>query len=296
MHLRRIIVIMTVLLTLTASIATIGGRSQAADASDQALDYPELKITSTGTKFELSTRVVAGRYVVTLDNQGKEGVDAQFVQVPEGRTVEEVGHALADPNANAAWLYEATWAGGPTVLAGKQGQTIIDLTAGNWAITADGYAPSSLLVIPAYPFSPAQPEPEAAANIELQEYGFVGLTSDIQPGKQVWKVTNIGDQPHFLELIKAPGSVTVDQVLDMFMSMGDPNAAPAPGALNPATIEGVGGIGTISPGKTDWYVTDLVPGTYIALCFVPDRDSGVPHVMMGMVQVFTVGDPAKLTS
>jgi hypothetical protein len=35
---------------------------------------------------------------------------------------------------------------------------------------------------------------------------------------------------------------------------------------------------------------DLAPGTYIALCFVPDEETGVPHALMGMVQVFTVGE------
>lgn len=295
MSIRLIIGMFTGLLMLGASAASTGASTQSAGVADLALNYPELKIMATGAKFEMSFRVVAGRYLVSVDNQGQEGVDAQFVKVPEGRTIDQVNRATADPEENAAWLYDAIWAGGPTVLAGKQGQTIIDLTAGNWAILADGYEPSSLLVIPAYPGSPSRPEPEAAATIQLQEYSFAGLTDSIQPGKQIWKVTNIGDQPHFLELIKAPGKVTSQQVMDMLMSAGDQSATPAPDAIDPSTIEGVGGIGTISPGQTGWYITDLEPGTYVALCFVPDRDEGVPHVMMGMVQVFTVGDAANST-
>ena len=35
---------------------------------------------------------------------------------------------------------------------------------------------------------------------------------------------------------------------------------------------------------------DLAPGTYIAVCFVPDEETGVPHALMGMVQVFTVAE------
>jgi hypothetical protein len=290
MYFRRIIVIMTVLLTLGAAIFAIDASLQAASISNPAYDYPELKITAKGNKFKLPAEVAAGRYLVTVDNRGEAGIDTQIILAPEDRTVEEVAQAFADQNENSAWLYDATWAGGPTVLAGKQGQTIIDLAVGNWAIVADGYAPSSLTVTAAAPGSPVPIDPDATATIELQEYGFAGLTNDIQPGKQVWKLTNNGEQPHFLELIKAPGPVTVKQVLDMFMSMGDPSATPAPGALDPSTIEGVGGIGTISPGQTAWYVTDLEPGTYIALCFVPDRDSAMPHAMMGMIQVFTVAD------
>ncbi len=35
---------------------------------------------------------------------------------------------------------------------------------------------------------------------------------------------------------------------------------------------------------------DLARGTYIALCFVPEEETGAPHALMGMVQVFTVGE------
>jgi hypothetical protein len=37
---------------------------------------------------------------------------------------------------------------------------------------------------------------------------------------------------------------------------------------------------------------DLTPGTYIALCFVPDEQTGAPHAAMGMVAIFTVGEGA----
>jgi hypothetical protein len=129
MYVKHITGIVTVLLIVVALAATVDTPSRSAGASDPAVDYPELKITANGNKFEMSSEVVMGRYLVTVDNQGEEGVDAQIIQVPEGRTVEEVAQAFADPNENAAWLYDATWAGGPTVLASKQGQTIVDLAA-----------------------------------------------------------------------------------------------------------------------------------------------------------------------
>ena len=35
---------------------------------------------------------------------------------------------------------------------------------------------------------------------------------------------------------------------------------------------------------------DLEPGTYMALCFLPDvSGSGIPHVMLGMIETFDVG-------
>ncbi len=33
---------------------------------------------------------------------------------------------------------------------------------------------------------------------------------------------------------------------------------------------------------------ELVPGEYVVLCFMPDYETGQPHVMLGMVDTFTV--------
>jgi hypothetical protein len=44
----------------------------------------------------------------------------------------------------------------------------------------------------------------------------------------------------------------------------------------------------LSAGRTAWLVVDLAPGSYLAACFVPDRDSGAPHAFLGMLDVFTV--------
>jgi hypothetical protein len=63
---------------------------------------------------------------------------------------------------------------------------------------------------------------------------------------------------------------------------------PPPGLPDPAQIVSAGGVGILSAGDTAWAVPDLQPGTYPALCYVPDQGSGAPHAMMDLVQVFTV--------
>ena len=57
-----------------------------------------------------------------------------------------------------------------------------------------------------------------------------------------------------------------------------------------ADIEPVGGIRWLSPGATRWTELNLESGAYAALCFVFDPETGMPHAMMGMVDVFTVGE------
>ncbi|HEX2194576.1 MAG TPA: hypothetical protein VHK63_06450, partial [Candidatus Limnocylindria bacterium] len=50
------------------------------------------------------------------------------------------------------------------------------------------------------------------------------------------------------------------------------------------------GLGALSAGQTSWLALDLQPGTYVALCFVPDEQTGTPHALMGMVSIFTVDE------
>jgi len=34
---------------------------------------------------------------------------------------------------------------------------------------------------------------------------------------------------------------------------------------------------------------NLEPGTYVALCFMPEKETGMPHAFKGMYAVFTIG-------
>jgi len=44
----------------------------------------------------------------------------------------------------------------------------------------------------------------------------------------------------------------------------------------------------MSAGNTVWSLLDLKPGTDVAVCFVPDAQTGMPHFLMGMYTPFTV--------
>jgi hypothetical protein len=50
----------------------------------------------------------------------------------------------------------------------------------------------------------------------------------------------------------------------------------------------VAGVAPMNPGATNWMEFDLESGDYLAICFIPDPESGMPHFLMGMAQPFTV--------
>jgi hypothetical protein len=70
------------------------------------------------------------------------------------------------------------------------------------------------------------------------------------------------------------------------------DATPTGGGPSGRDLLGIGGLGWLTPGATAWTEVDLEPGTYFALCYVFDPETGQPHVANGMVDVFTVGEVA----
>jgi hypothetical protein len=56
----------------------------------------------------------------------------------------------------------------------------------------------------------------------------------------------------------------------------------------PPPFEAVGGIESFSAGGSGYMTLDLQPGTYVAICNVPDPASGISHAQLGMIKQFTV--------
>lgn len=298
--------VLALLALLAASVAVGGAAAQGATPGPAGLNYPALKITVTDAGYEVATpQVAAGRYLVTLDNTGKQGVAAHLMLPAGGHTLADVEAAVAAANATPApgaspaagagappaWFYQSKFAGGPAAPAGTQVQAVVDLTAGTWLVFSPDPSvhlkPATLTVTGGTPTA-AGPEPAADVTVQLQEYAFVGLDKGVPAGKHVWKVSNVGKQPHIIVLTTAPKGITMDQVMTLVSLPG--NATPPPGFPYKESDFDFNqpGLGLLGPGETAWPVFDLKAGTYVALCFVPDEKTGAPHAAMGMIAIFDV--------
>ncbi|MET9883835.1 hypothetical protein ABZZ20_11955 [Streptomyces sp. NPDC006430] len=88
-------------------------------------------------------------------------------------------------------------------------------------------------------------------------------------------VRNSSDELHEMAIQPVAPGTTDDDITAFFDGNG-----PAP-FTGPSV-----GLGIISPGRTVLLETHhLPPGTYALLCFVPDDETGIPHVVEGMHQV-----------
>ena len=117
---------------------------------------------------------------------------------------------------------------------------------------------------------------QADVQVTLKDYSFE-LPSTLKSGLLTYKVTNQDPQPHEVVLLKLVPGKTLQDVQAALHS----ESAPPPG-------EFVGGMGVFAPGASVWHKKNLAPCNYVALCFIPDKASGMPHAQMGMVVEFTV--------
>jgi hypothetical protein len=288
------VVILALVLTGPAGIAA-QDQEATPDTSGSALPalgYPELLVQVNGDVIEMpEITVPAGRTLVRLENVGQESWHGFMLQVPRDVTDEQVVADLG-PNAEAPppWLFQAIYPGFPgETLAGQTNLALVDLSPGRYIVLGDTVQQFEVVGEATTPGATAEAQaPIADGTVRLFEFNFQ-FPDTLAAGRQTWAVTNVGREPHELLLARSPQPVTTDQVMELLAGESE-EATPTGGGPSFADFEPVGGMGWLSPGLTAWTEVDLVPGTYVALCFVFDPETGLPHTALGMVAVFTVGD------
>jgi plastocyanin len=299
-HLLRVAAVVLLALALTVpSVAAQDATPSAAESLLSTLGYPELHVTVTDSAIEAPAEVPAGLTLLTVENSSKEDTGVFLIAPPPGMSVDEfMATAEATPPAGAtpgaeeefpSWFYDAILSGGPSVAAGERGQTVIDLQPGEWAVASEGDQEPSLLTVTEGATPAPAAEPTANLSVDLQEYAIT-IPQQVDPGPQIWKISDIGQQPHVMYLVKTPRLLTMDEVMGLLQL--PENATPPPGVPNPAEFKDVGGMTVMSAGRTAWMAFDLEPGYYVAICFIPDKETHQPHAALGMVSIFTVGTPS----
>jgi hypothetical protein len=268
------------------SVALLLGGCQAVAATRPAepAAIPTITITAKDHSFELPQQVEAGLVTIEFENQGQEVHHAQLLQLNDGVTVEQFGAALQEgPEAALALV---TLAGGPgPVEPGGEQRVTVELAPGLHVLICVVLGPDGVPHVAKGMMAQLQVvEGEAAsvqapavdAEVTLLDFSFT-LPQQIRAGEQTWKITDKGQQPHELALVKLAEGKTAADVQEW---MHQPEGAPP--------FLSAGGMQAIDPGETAYLYLDLTPGNYIAFCYLPDPASGQEHAALGMVMPFTV--------
>jgi hypothetical protein len=258
------------------------------------LGLPELTLNVTADAFEgIPESIEAGRYVVSVTGEaGPEDfiLGGLFVQLPEGVTMEDVAAQMAESEMGyPPVFYESLLAGGKPAMA-AMGETasssVIDLTPGEWLVLDPMMVRETLVFTATGEMAADLVEPESNVTLEMGEMYFKVAEGAFVAGENIVALFNAGAQPHFAEIMKVPdGTENANIAAAIALEMGGtPEAEP----VGFEQAMPVAYLAEQSSGVTSWHPLTLEAGTYAVLCFVSDPETGMPHAMMGMHDVFVV--------
>ena len=260
--------------------------------------YPVLEVSITDDAITANqTTIPTGNVVLHVTNNSSSPASVGMLGPNEGQTMDDLKTAFATPvpdNEFPPTLYTVIVLGGPAEIEpGKTGEALLMVTAGDWAVFPEGNQPPAFVTASDSPDSNTT-DPTAPVEVTVGDFYFKGL-DHVPAGPAIWKVTNEGKQPHMIAVSQVPDGTTFDQVMATLQYMN--TGTPVPGSLNEGDFGPAdAGLLLLSTGKSCWVTSDLKDGTYVALCFVTDPATHMPHMAEGMVNLFTAGSVATPTS
>lgn len=274
------------------------------DAPLRELGFPEIVVTVGEEGVDAPSTLAEGYYLITLQPTKEYSTYLNIMVPPAGLSEEE-----ATEQAFAAAAMDVTspdWAylgGTNTFDVGVPTSFALYLPAGEYVWAASYYgmeengADEVMRLVPLTVSADATPAatpvvdaPAATVTLEMtDDLTYIVSPDPVPSGPQLWEVTNTGEHhAHHVVMSRIPDGVTADQIIGEFSSM----FAGTPPAGEPVTAQFtyVGYTALQSGGQTTWQGFDLEAGEYVVICFIINHDTGVPHLLDGMVTTFTVAD------
>ena len=275
-------------LIAAAAVVTLAARTYASShpATPRVASAPTaanvVHVIGEDFKFEAPDVIPAGLTEFKFLNKGPALHHMEVLKLTDGKTVDDLRAALANPGPPPAWVKEM---GGPNApLPGLEANATMNLEPGNYALICfvdiDGPPHFTKGMVRALKVEPAKgataTSVKADTRLDLFDYNFK-LSAPITAGTRTIEVHNAGPQTHEIELVQlAPGVSAAD-----FMKWMGKMEGPPPG-------KALGGVAGMETGLTEYFTADFAPGNYLFLCFIPDAKDGKPHFAHGMMQEVTV--------
>lgn len=271
--------------------------------------YPTVTVTLTEDAILAPEEIAAGPTVLIVENEETGPGHAFVVRIPEDVSDQELAGALSTSTPIVAetpdWFWTAAFLGNADRATTEQPSVaLVGMEPGRYVV-GDPYRPTTEFA----QFTVSGPDlgetalPDADLEIELFEMNF-SLPDELEGGPQLWQVENSGAMLHEMALMPVPVGATPEQVQEAVAAElavefgGDPVEARATidalgGEWVGWTTDLVAGVGVLSPQEATLAQVNLEPGTYGAVCYIPEPNSGMPHLMLGMTKVFEVTAPSN---
>ncbi|MCC6705380.1 MAG: hypothetical protein IT334_10920 [Thermomicrobiales bacterium] len=262
--------------------------------------YPDLFVTVGPSGLEAPDTLEAGFYYVTLSAEVAEQVAYMNIVIPPaGLTDDEVNAQLLEAGNGDVVRHGWNFIGGTnTPNPGQTASFVLELKEGEYLIGASYYSVeangadevmlTSPLTVTARVSDDIQTVPEATVKVEMtDELRYIVTPDPVAAGPQVWEITNTGvHHSHHVVMVGVPEGTTAEQIISEAQSMFAGTPAAGPGLFAQFTPGGYAALQ--SGGNTTWVEFDLTPGTWALICFIMEDGVFQPHLLEGMVTVFTV--------
>ena len=297
---RQILTSICIAFLVTLPACTSRDKTETRKAATTATNV--VPVTATEYAFQAPDTIDAGWSTFRMSNHGAELHYGHIVQLDQGRTVKELIDAYAEAirtsGPRPAWV---TRFGGPGGTAPGDSSSVTQyLEPGSyvWICPVEdesgnphfgkGEFKSFVVRADDRALPDRSAAPEADMVVRLMDYSFA-LDTPVVAGKHTIRVTNAGEQPHDLVLMKlAPGRTTED-----VQKWLNPERVRRPGQSDdpPPPLESMitvaGGIAVIRPDMDAYFDVDVIPGNYLLVCMTtaPDGRSHIEHGMFREVVV-----------
>jgi len=292
----------SIVAALAALFATVGLAGAPLLAQAHAAPQTRMMIVArnntSGTRFWFSMpdSVRAGRVEVRFVNDGTVEHEAQLFKlkpgVSESALLQELGEVFATqvPQVVAQKMRDllaiASAAGGSgSVQPGATQDVVENLTPGRYVAacldaTPKGVPHFELGMRTLFTVRGDDEFTAPAANGTVVESDFqIALPRVIYESRPLTLRIAVSNQTHELAIASVPTGATKNQLLDCLQGKTCTLSGP------PVNVGGAAGL---APGQSQWIELNLKPGTYVALCLIPDVRTGLPHAFEGMLTVFVV--------
>ncbi|HET8986061.1 MAG TPA: hypothetical protein VFN03_09915, partial [Trueperaceae bacterium] len=264
------------------AVLLVFGLGTAAAQDHAGHGLPTVAVTGAEFSFAGPESVEAGFVNLQFTNAGQVPHHVQVVRVRDGVTMEQIQAALQQDAMAALPLVEMIGGVG-VILPGQTRSVVTDFSRPGlylevcFVSNEEGVPHIALGMMRAFEVT-APDAPVGAPDIvpdlvvRMLDFGYV-IPAQVAAGPQVWQVVNDGPQAHEMAMLKILDGHTFDEVMAAMQAGGE------------AAIAGLampfGGVQGMNIGLSGYIDLDLEPGSYIVLCFIPDVETGAPHLALG---------------
>jgi hypothetical protein len=227
----------------------------------------------------------SGLVTLRMTNHGQEVHHVQLLRLKDTTTFEQFVAALQTEGDGAIGLTTLPGGVGP-IDPQATAEVTLNLDPGAYVLACFIAGPDGVphvakgMILPLQVVQPAEPAttatPTTRGTFQMSDFSFE-MPDSLPAGRNTFQVVNAGPQFHELNVVRlAPGA----SVQDVLAWTTQPSGPPP--------FEAVGGMNGLSVGGVGYMTLDLPVGSYVAICHIPDPNTGLPHAQLGMLKAFAV--------